>query len=292
VAVLLGCLSAVRQPTARASALRKCGADDLAVKSTDARRQGRDVVVVTALGTWGTSACSMRLRVQVAVIPGKARFSSGKVVRGIRGNPATRTVRRTLRPGSVVVLAWRWRNWCGKRASFALQPVWGKGDLVPSQRVRAPSCRSRKRPSALLRTKASVRLCTRSDYTATTDLGEPFEDQLIDYVQIAPRARRRPCLLERARIDFAIEGQPGASWMTLGQIQGNPAKRTIGAMLTPTYGAAEAFWAWANWCGGGDRFRADATVDGRSVIGPTESQGPTCRDSGSPSTLTASYGHL
>jgi hypothetical protein len=291
-AALLGCLSVARQPAARASALRKCRADDLAIKSTDARRRGRDVVVVTALGTWGTSACSARLRLKVTVIPSKARFSTGKVVRGIKGNPAMRTVRRTLEPGSVIVLAWRWRNWCGKRGAFALQPIWGKGDLVPSQRVGAPACRSRKRPSTLSRTKASVHVCTRSDYTAKTDLGQPFEGQLIDYVQIAPRVRRGPCLLKRARIDFAVQGETGPSWVTLGQIEGNPATRTIGGMLTPTYGAAEAFWAWANWCGGGDHFRALASVNSRSVTGPTEMQGPACQDSRSPSTLTANYGHL
>src|SRR5437667_9588981 len=78
---------------AQAAALRVCGFDDLAVKSTDARRHGRDVVVVTALGTWGTSPCLLRRHLRLAVKPYRARLSPRGTVRGIRGNPAARTVR-------------------------------------------------------------------------------------------------------------------------------------------------------------------------------------------------------
>jgi hypothetical protein len=45
--------------------------DDLAVKNTDARRDANDVVAVTALGTWGTSSCVLRMRLSVAVKPYK-----------------------------------------------------------------------------------------------------------------------------------------------------------------------------------------------------------------------------
>jgi hypothetical protein len=116
---------------------------------------------------------------------------------------------------------------------------------------------------------------------------------LIDFVQIAPRPHRTPCLLKRFKVTFTIQGQSGSShWATLRQIQGNPAKRTIGAMLTSAYGAVDVFWAWMNWCGGGNHFRAVAVVNGRTVTGPTWSQAATCADPKSPSRLTPSYGHL
>jgi hypothetical protein len=149
---------------AKAAAVRMCGVDDLAVKSTDARRQGRDVVVVTALGTWGTSPSLLRQRLTVAVKPYQARFSSGATVRGIRGNPATRTVRFTLRPGNAVVYSWRWKNWCGRLRGFSLQAAWGRSSRVPSQRVRPPACASRGKPSALAPATVSVRRCSTGDY--------------------------------------------------------------------------------------------------------------------------------
>ena len=63
-------------------------------------------------------------------------------------------------------------------------------------------------------------------------------------------------------------------------------------MLTSTYGAVSVFWAWMNWCGGGNHFRALAVLNGRTVIGPTWSQATTCEDPKLPSTLAPSYGHL
>jgi hypothetical protein len=62
-------------------------------------------------------------------------------------------------------------------------------------------------------------------------------------------------------------------------------------MLTQAYGAFSVFWAWANWCGGGHRFRAFAKVGARTVAGPTSTQGGTCESSKAPSALTPSYGH-
>jgi hypothetical protein len=132
-----------------------------------------------------------------------------------------------------------------------------------------------------------------ADYRVTTDLGQPFMTALIDFIQIAPRPHRTPCLLKRVKITFTIQGQSGSGdWGSLRQIRGNPANRTIGAMLTPTYGAADAFWAWMNWCAGGTHFRAVAVVNGRTVTGPTWSQAVTCEDPKLPSTLTPSFGHL
>ena len=164
---------------------------------------------------------------------------------------------------------------------------------MPSQAVKAPRCIAKGTPSNLRRVRPSIRGCAVADYRATTDLGQPFRTALIDFVQIAPRPHRTPCLLKRVKITFTIQGKSGSGdWGSLRQIQGNPADRTIGAMLTSTYGAVDAFWAWLNWCGGGSHFRAVAVVNGRTVAGPTSSQGATCEDPKLPSTLSPSYGHL
>jgi len=94
------------------------------------------------------------------------------------------------------------------------------------------------------------------------------------------------------QVHFAVQGAMGSTWTTLSTIRGNPAKRIVGAMLTQTYGGFDVFWAWSNWCGGGDRFRAFARVAARPTAGPTETQGATCEGSGAPSTLSPRYGHL
>jgi len=92
-------------------------------------------------------------------------------------------------------------------------------------------------------------------------------------------------------VRFAIQGKVGGNWKALAPIQGNPASRTVGTMLTPTYGAAFVFWAWSNWCGGGDQFRAYARVNGKTVVGSISAQGATCEDSSAPSRLTPNFGH-
>ena len=250
------------------------------------------MVAVTALGTWGTSPCLLHERLRFAVKPVTARWSPGGAIRRIRGNPATKLVKTVLEPGSVHVYSWRWRNWCGVRGKDVLQASWG-GALVPSQAVKAPRCIGKGTPSILRRVRPSTRGCAVADYRATTDLGQPFMTALIDFVQIAPRPHRTPCLLKRVKITFTIQGHSGSGhWAALRQVQGNPANRTIGAMLTSTYGAVDVFWAWMNWCGGGTHFRAVAVVNGRTVTGPTWSQAATCEDPKLPSTLTPSFGHL
>jgi hypothetical protein len=204
----------------------------------------------------------------------------------------TKLVKTVLEPGSVQVYSWRWQNWCGVRRKDVLQASWG-GTLVPSQAVESPRCTATAAPSILRRVRSSIRRCAMADYRATTDLGQPFMTALIDFVQIAPRPHRAPCLLKRVKIRFTIQGQSGSGdWGSVPQIQGNPANRTIGGMLTSTYGAVDAFWAWMNWCGGGNHFRAVALVNGRTVTSPTSSQAATCDDPKLPSTLTPSYGHL
>lgn len=282
-----------RRHAARAATLPACGPDNVPLPPTDARRAGRDVVGVTALGTWGTSACLLRDRLTFAVKRSTDRFSKGGVIRSVRGNPATKIVNVVLKPGSVVVYSWRWRNWCGSGNHFALQARWSSlAYIAPSQTVKPPTCTSRRSRSTLSKKRPSITSCSPAAYQVTTGLGQPFMTRLIDLAQLTLRKRRLPCLLRHLHIRLAVQRQSNGNWMTLSQIQGNPGTRTVGTMLTQTYGAFDVFWAWFNWCGGGNRFRASAKVGTRTVAGPTSTQGATCQNPQAPSTLTPSYGHL
>ena len=249
------------------------------------------MIAVTALGTWGTSSCLLRMHLRVAVKPYMARLSPTGTIQSIKGNPAAKALDVVLRPGGLLVYSWRWRNWCGRAGRFAVQPAWGKYAFWPSQRVGPPTCRSKVKPSTFVQVNEATRDCTQADYRVTTDLGQPFRTRLIDIVQLTLRRNRSPCLLRHVRIKFTLQGQSGGGWTALNQIQGSPARRVLGAMLTPEDGLS-VFWAWGNWCGGGDRFRAFAEVGGRSVEGPMSTQGATCEDPSAPSTLKPSYGHL
>ena len=291
-AVLISAPFAADRHAARASTLQACGEDNIPLPSTDARRVGGDVVGVTALGTWGTSACVLRDRLSFAVKRSRDRFSRGGVIRSIRGNPATKIVNVVLKPGSVLVYSWRWRNWCGAGGHFTLQARWsGLAYIAPSQTVKPPTCTSKHSSSTLSKKRPSITTCSAAAYRVTTDLGQPFLTRLIDLVLLTLRKRHLPCLLRHLHISFAVQGQSNGNWMTLSQIEGNPGKRTVGTMLTQS-GGFDVFWAWFNWCGGGNRFRAFAKVGTRTVAGPTWTQGATCQDPQAPSTLTPSYGHL
>jgi hypothetical protein len=282
-------LAGQRQP-ARAGDVRACGIDDLAVMSTDARRAGADVLALTALGTWGTTPCRLREELTVDVKPYSERFKKGGALRGIRGAPAAKRIDAVLKPGGVLLYSWKWRNWCGHRGSFTVEPAWG-GDISPSQAVKAPTCESPTGGSRLMQVADAVPRCSTHDYRVPTDLGQPFMTFLIDFVQIVLRKSSKPCLLRNTRIKFAVQGRSnGGPWKTLTSIRGNPARRVIGGLLTRD--GLSVFWAWGNWCGGGDSFRAFAQVNGRSLAGPEQAQGATCEDSSLQSTLKPSYGHL
>jgi hypothetical protein len=279
---------------ARRAALRACTQDTSPIATTHARRVGRDVVGTTALGNWATASCALHEHLTFAVKAWADRMSSQGTITSIAGNGATKTVDTPFRPGGVLVYSWRWQNWCGAQGRFALQATWD-GEVYsrsPSQGVKAPACVSRNGRSSLAAVRPSIPTCSASDYQATTDLGQPIEERLVDFVQLSPPAGRPPCLLKKVRIQFAVQGRSGGKWTTLSPVTGNPATRTIGGMLTPNYGAYFVFWAWWNWCGGGDAFRASVQVSGGSVFGPPQSQGPQCQDAGSASTLTPSYGHV
>jgi hypothetical protein len=199
-------LFASERQAARATSVRTCGPDDLAVKSTDTRREGRDVIAVTALGSWGTSSCLLRVRLTVAVKPYKKRFSPRGTIRSIRGNPAAKALAVVLRPGGLLFYSWRWRNWCGLGGSFAVQPAWGRYAFWPSQRVSPPICRSKAERSTFMQVKNATRRCTRADYRVTTDLGQPFRTRLIDLVQFTLGPNRGPRLLRHVRIKFTVQG--------------------------------------------------------------------------------------
>lgn len=288
------CVASVVGPrqVARAATPVACSGDQVASATTDARRVGQDVVGLTAVGTWGAARCVLRDRLTFAVQPASDRFSSNGMIRSIKGNPAARAVNVILKPGDALVYSWRWQNWCGAHGRFTLQAFWrGLPYTVPSQAVKPPACTDRHVRSILGETRPNITTCSATAYRVRADLGQPSMTRLIPFLGIALRKGHLPCLLRRAQVTFAVQGQGGGSWSTLGHVQGNPGHRTVGTMLTQTYGEFDVFWAWHNWCGGGNRFRAFTKVGRRTLAGPTATQGATCDDSGSPSTLTPSYGH-
>ena len=205
LAVVIGQRSA-----ARAVGLQVCSQDQVASASTDARRVGGDVVGVTALGTWGTVACSLRERLTFAVKPAADRMSAHGLIGSIKGNPGQKVVSTVLKPGRVLVYAWRWRNWCGAGGKFALQGSWsgsGYTAFVPSQSVKPPSCIGKQSGSTLTATRSPTTNCSPSAYRVGARLGQPFETYLIDAVRITLRKGHSPCLLRNTHVVFAGEGQ-------------------------------------------------------------------------------------
>lgn len=297
-AVVLASVSfAGQRHAARAATLPACTMghttfDYATQAATTARRVAGTVVAVTSVGTWGTSACLLHDRLMFAVQDASDRFSPRGVIRSVAGNPAARAVNLILRPGDLLLYSWRWRNWCGARSRFILQASWKALPFTtPSQAVKPPSCVDRGSRSTLSATRPSIRVCPTTGYQVTTGLGQPFMTRLIDLVEISLRKDKPPCILRHLHINFAVQGQNGGNWATLAPVEGNPATRTIGTLLTHNYGGFLVFWAWANWCHGGNHFRTSAKVGARTVTGATDTQGATCGDTGAPSTLTPNYGH-
>lgn len=290
------CLVALVGPrgAARAASLTACSGDQVASATTDARNVHGAVIGITAISTWGTVRCSLRERLTIAIEPASDRESTTGALVSISGNPARKRVREVLRPGDVLVYSWRWRNWCAHPGRFIVQAFWSGSAYTaptPSQAVTPPTCTARDSRSTLLKTRPSITACPAAAYRAGAGLGQPFMSRLIDSVGITLRKRHPPCLLRHTHIKFTVQTKHGSKWSNLSQVQGNPGSRTIGTMLTPTYGGFSVLWAWSNWCGGGNHFRAVAKIDGRTVAGPAVSHGATCEGQGSPSTLTPSYGH-
>jgi hypothetical protein len=274
---------------AAGSSLSVCTMDNTPGPSISVVRVRGRVVGATSFGTWGTSRCLLRAQLTFAV----KRFSAdgqGTIVQGIEGNPAAAKVNLVLRPGRVVVASRQWRNWCGPPGRFQLQAFWGQPWFAVTGSIRPPVCSLRGLPSTLSAAGVRRQLCAPDAYRVVTSLGQGFMQRLIDYVRIDLRAHHSPCVLYGAAVTLAIQRQSGTRWRTLGQIEGNPGHRTMGALISPGR-PASVFWAWMNWCGGGGRFRPLAHFDGRRVTGPATAQPISCQDPSRPSTLINSYGH-
>jgi hypothetical protein len=146
---------------------------------------------------------------------------------------------------------------------------------------------------------AGVRRCSPDAYRITTSLGMPIEQQMIDTIAIDLRAHRAPCVLERVNVSLAVQRHGQRRWATVPEIEGNPGRRVIGALIAPGQ-PAQVFWAWMNWCHGhGGIWRTLAEVGDQQVAGAAtrspdgEYPPPDCnRSSSRPSTLTNSYGHI
>jgi hypothetical protein len=222
------------------------------------------------------------------------RPSPGGAIKAIAGNPGVAHVHVVLKPGAVFAASWRWRNWCGRRGTFQLQPSFGSAWpylAVPTNAVRAPACTSASTRSTLTRVPVRVRRCAAGDLRLNTGIRGGFMQSLIAGTRITLSSRRRACLLVRAEVALAIQKRVGGSWTTLEQIAGNPARRALGALLAPKGEATEAFWAWRNWCGGSGSFRTLMHANGDATPGPVFTDTPVCADESSPSTLTPSFGH-
>lgn len=288
--VLGGCVVLGRAAT---GGIPACGPDEVPSATTVAQVRSNVVTGRAAVGTWGTSACRLHARLTFTVKRFRKRVSPGGAIRAVKGNPAVASVDAVLKPGAVVAASWRWRNWCGRSGRFQLQASFSEWPYlaVPSHRVAPPRCTAHGAPSSLVRVPVSVRRCSSSDYRLRPGVGGGFMESLIVGVGIELRTHRVSCLLTHAKVTFALQQQVSDQWVTLRQIEGNPAHRTIGALLAAGGEPAQIFWAWRNWCGGANRFRSFARVDERTAAGRVFTQPISCQEPEAPSTLSPSYGH-
>jgi hypothetical protein len=162
---------------------------------------------------------------------------------------------------------------------------------VPTKAVHAPACSSSADRSTLARVPVRLRRCAAEDLRLNGGMRGGFMQSLIAAAWITLRPHRSACLLARAKVAFAIQEQSGSSWTTVQQIAGNPAERTLGALLPRGGEIAVAYWAWRNWCAGTGTFRTLAHLDGHAVAGATFTETPSCQDPGSPSTLAPNFAH-
>lgn len=254
---------------------------------------GGGVTGVVAAWTWGTAPCLLSTRLTFTVKRFTQRISPGGAIRTIAGNPGVGHVHVVLTPGAVFTASWRWRNWCGRSGRFELQPNFHAWPYlaVPSNAIRPPACTLHGARSTLVRVRVRIRRCQAGALRVDASVGGGFMQSLIVGVGIRLRAHRGACLLTNTRVDFALQRQVSGQWTTLQPVAGNPARRTIGALLSPEGEPAQAFWAWRNWCGGNGTFRLLAHVNGRATVGASFTDAPFCQDPSSPSILAPSFGH-
>lgn len=238
----------------------------------------------------GPYACRLATRLRFVAQPAgtaaKPKISLTSVVSGLRGNPALVNVDVVLRPGVVVVRAWRWANWCDRPGKFTFLARAGiTANFAWSPPFNAPSCAAPARQSMLTRAKISIPDCTAGDYRLEINPGQPIVGQLLT-IPAANLRGSSPCRLDAA-VTFAVQQRTANGWQNVPGIMNNPTHATIGAILSPG-GPSGLPWAWGNWCGRPEDFRwlirtADHRATSRISIAPP------CEASSSPSTLTLFY---
>jgi hypothetical protein len=288
---LAGCVALLPSAASGGTNVATCGEDQVPAATTAALAGPKSVTGVVAVWSWGTVPCVLDSRLTFAVKRFARQLSPDGAVRSVHGNPAVVHVHALLGPGAVFTAAWRWRNWCGARGRFQLQPNFGQWPyLAAPATVRAPACSRRAASSTLTRVPVALRRCAAGSLRVRPGVRGGFMQSLIVGAGIGLRERESACLLTRAEVEFTLEQQVADQWTTL-QAYGNAGRRLLGALLTPGGGDAQAFWAWRNWCARGGPFRTVARVGGRVVVGPSFTDSPVCVDPGSPSTLAPSFGH-
>lgn len=263
------------------------------------RREHGTLRAISWLPTWGSSTCRISAKVKAAVVRWSKTLSrsSKLVVRSVRRTGSVVRVRRHLKPGDVVVRAWRWRNWCGSRHRLAIRIRWGRPALARSRRLLPPSCRSHSRPSTLSVTRIRLPRCKASRLRLQSFLAGGMKSHTIEGLTISVR-RGRPCVL-RARPKLTLQHKGGGVWSKMGSIRGNPGRQRTGAVLAHGH-SVTLYWGWWNWCGrayGSFRLlgalgthRANRTFN--VAKGTSSGSVPFCGAPDKPSTLSASYGYL
>jgi hypothetical protein len=257
------------------------------------------LIGLTAITLNGPYACQLRTHLTFTVQRYYANVSKdsneGAYVHGLRGARQTVSVDARLQPGTVIVRAWAWRNWCGKsdrryQLLGVANETWGTyfiANLPP------PRCVSRRRQSSVVEIRPPVARCHPDSYKISTGSAQGFEDHIIDTPTVSLRRGFRACVA-KVKLSFGVQEETSSGWRFIRRVDENPSRpATFGALIAdgPDGNPLFSVWAWFNWCGGPGDFRWLATVDGQSDHSPISTT-PYCVDKSQPSTLTEVYdGH-
>jgi hypothetical protein len=103
------------------------------------------VLVGVGIGTAGIQQCTLKTTVHFVL-----RYSDGKIIRSIRGNPASWVIDTELVPWDVLARGFLWSNWCNRRRPAATATV-RVGPTVRTYRAGdTPTCRSPRARSRLI----------------------------------------------------------------------------------------------------------------------------------------------
>ena len=137
-----------------AGAIRACRGGDYDFALTE-RTVGGNVLAVAGILTKGTSSCTLKTTIRIAV-----HYHFGTIdpraVQPVRGNPTSWHVVRVLHRWSQVVHTWTWHNWCLRPRYGYLVLAGSKGRFV--QRITVPACRDRRRSSTFVDSGGGTRL--------------------------------------------------------------------------------------------------------------------------------------